>query len=161
MGKRNKENSSSEIAVNKRARFNFELFEIYECGVMLCGSEVKSLRLKQANLTDAFAKFRNNELFLESFHITPYANGGYSNHIEVRPRKLLLKKKELVKLERQIKEKGLVIVAVKSYFNDRGFAKVQIATAKPKKNFDKRETLQKRDAKMEIARAFKGKGRYE
>ncbi|MDX1961021.1 MAG: SsrA-binding protein SmpB [Leptospiraceae bacterium] len=161
MGQRKKDGGSSEIALNKKAKFNFELQEFFEAGIMLSGSEVKSLREKKANLTDSFAKFKNGELFLESFHITPYINGGYANHPEIRSRKLLLKSKELSRLQKVIKEKGLTIVAVKSYFNDRGFAKVQIATAKPKKNYDKRDTIQAREGKIEIERAFKGKSRYE
>lgn len=154
---RKKENS--DIVINKKARFDFELLEFIEAGIMLTGSEVKSLREKRANLTDGFAKIRNHEIFLENFHITPYRNGGYANHPEVRPRKLLLHKKEIQKLHKLVKEKGYVLIAVKTYFSEKQFVKVQIATAKPKKLHDKRETLQKKEAKIEIDRALKNRNR--
>ncbi|MCB1142931.1 MAG: SsrA-binding protein SmpB [Leptospiraceae bacterium] len=154
---KNKDTNSREIVTNKKAKFDFELLEFMEAGIVLTGSEIKSLREKRANLTDAFAKIKKGEIFLEGFHITPYKDGGYANHPEVRPRKLLLKKKEIFKWEKQVKEKGLVIVAVRAYFNDRDFAKIQISLAKPKKLYDKRESLQKKDAKIEIERALKSR----
>ncbi|PJZ70353.1 SsrA-binding protein [Leptospira perolatii] len=158
MGKKKEaENQGPQPLVNKKARFNFELISFIEAGIVLSGSEVKSLREKKANLTDAFAKIKNGEVFLESFSITPYKNGGYANHPEIRPRKLLLHKKEIDKLERQVKEKGLVLVATKIYFKDRKWVKVELALAKPKKLYDKREDLKKSDAKVEIARALKAK----
>lgn len=91
--------TTGEITTNKKAKFNFELLETVEAGIILTGSEVKSLREKKANLTDAFARIRNGEAFLENFHITPYKNGGYANHPEVRSRKLLFKRKEILKLQ--------------------------------------------------------------
>ena len=148
-----------EIVTNKKARFDYELLEFLEVGIVLSGSEVKSLREKKANLTDAFAQVKNGELILQNFHITPYKNGGYANHPEVRPRKLLAHKKEIIKLEKQIKEKGLAIVGVKIYFNEKQFVKVQIATRKPKKLYDKRDSLQKKEAKIEIDRAMKQRNR--
>lgn len=154
-----KETGYKEIVVNKKARFDFELLEFLEVGIVLTGSEVKSLREKKANLTDAFAQVKNGELILQNFHITPYKNGGYANHVEVRPRKLLAHKKEIVRLEKQIKEKGLALVGVKIYFNEKQFIKVQIATAKPKKLYDKRDSLQKKEAKIEIDRAMKQRNR--
>ena len=134
-----KETGYKEIVTNKKARFDFELLEFLEVGIVLTGSEVKSLREKKANLTDAFAQVKNGELILQNFHITPYKNGGYANHTEVRPRKLLAHKKEIVRLEKQIKEKGLALVGVKIYF--------------------KRESLQKKEAKIEIDRAMKQRNR--
>lgn len=95
MGKK-KETSGPQPLVNKKARFNFELISFIEAGLVLSGSEVKSLREKKANLTDAFAKIKNGEVYLDSFSITPYKNGGYANHPEIRPRKLLLKKKRSI-----------------------------------------------------------------
>lgn len=144
-----------EIVQNKKAKFDFELQEFLEAGIVLTGSEVKSLRDKRANITDAFARVKNGEVFLEGFNITPYVNGGYANHQEIRQRKLLLKKKEITRLDRMIREKGLVLVAVRAYFNPREFVKVQIALGKPKKLYDKRDTIQKREAKIEIERALK------
>ncbi|HMV80696.1 MAG TPA: SsrA-binding protein SmpB [Leptospiraceae bacterium] len=149
--------TTGEITTNKKAKFNFELLETVEAGIILTGSEVKSLREKKANLTDAFARIRNGEVFLENFHITPYKNGGYANHAEVRSRKLLFKRKEILKLQKLVREKGLSLVAVKTYFNQRGFVKVLIASAKPKKLHDKRETVQKRESQIEINRAMKGR----
>ncbi|EPG68142.1 SsrA-binding protein [Leptospira wolffii] len=158
MGKKKEKDSGlPQPLVNKKARFNFELIQFIEAGIVLTGSEVKSLREKKANLTDAFAKIKNGEVFLDGFSITPYKNGGYANHPEIRPRKLLLKRKEIEKLEKQVKEKGLVLVATKVYFKDNRWAKVELAVAKPKKLYDKREDLKKSDAKMEIARAMKAK----
>lgn len=149
-----------DIVINKKAKFDFELLEYFEAGIVLTGSEVKSLREKRANLTDAFGKLRNGELFLENFHITPYKNGGYANHPEVRPRKLLVKKKEILKLEKAVKEKGLVLVANKTYFNERSKVKVEMAIGKPKKLYDKRESLQKKEAVIEINRALKQRNKY-
>ncbi|MCC6275266.1 MAG: SsrA-binding protein SmpB, partial [Leptospiraceae bacterium] len=146
-------------AVNKKARFNFELLSFIEAGIVLIGSEVKSLREKKANLTDAFATIKNGEVYLQNFHITPYMNRGYSEQPEVRPRKLLLKQSEIGKLEKQIKEKGLTLVATRCYFKNNKYAKVELAVAKPKKAYDKRETLMKKDAKMEIDRAMKARNR--
>ncbi|MCB1159989.1 MAG: SsrA-binding protein [Leptospiraceae bacterium] len=148
------------VAVNKKAGFNFELLEFLEAGIVLTGSEVKSCREKKANLTDAFAKIKGGEIFLESFHITPYVNGGYANHPELRARKLLLHRKEIDKLERKVKEKGLVVVATKAYFKEGKFVKIQIALAKPKKQYDKRDDLQKRDSQREIDRALKNRSRF-
>ncbi len=155
--KKEKDSGPPQPLVNKKARFNFELISFIEAGIVLSGTEVKSLREKKANLTDAFAKVKNGEIFLDSFSITPYKNGGYTNHPEIRPRKLLLKRKEIEKLEKQVKEKGLVLVATKVYFKDNRWAKVELAVAKPKKLYDKREDLKKNDAKIEIARAMKAK----
>jgi SsrA-binding protein len=157
--KETKTTGYKEIVVNKKARFDFELMEFLETGIVLTGSEVKSLREKKANLTDAFAQVKDGELILQNFHISPYKNGGYANHQEVRPRKLLAHKKEIVKLQRQIKEKGLVLIGVKIYFNEKQFIKVQIATAKAKKLYDKRESLQKKEAKVEMDRALKQRNR--
>jgi len=148
-----------EIVTNKKARFNFELISFFEAGIVLTGSEVKSLREKRANLTDAFAQIRKGEVFLQGFHITPYKNGGYANHPEVRPRKLLLKKNEILKLDKQLKEKGLALVATKCYFKENKHAKIEIALGKPKKLYDKRESLQKKEAKIEISRALKQRSR--
>lgn len=153
--KREEDSQYKDIVQNKKAKFDFELLEFLEAGIVLTGSEVKSLRDKRANITDAFARVKQGEVFLEGFNITPYVNGGYANHQEIRQRKLLLKKKEIIKLDRMIREKGLVLIAVKAYFNPRDFVKVQIALGKPKKLYDKRDTIQKREAKIEIERALK------
>ncbi len=149
--------NSKEIAFNKKAKFNFELLETLEAGIALKGSEVKSLREKKCNLTDAFARIKKGEVFLENFNIVPYKNGGYANHPEIRPRKLLLHKREILKLERAIKEKGLVLVGVRAYFNEKQKVKIQLALGKPKKLYDKRDTIQAREAKIEMERSLKRK----
>lgn len=155
-----KKKENTDIVINKKAKFDFELLEFYEAGIVLTGSEVKSLREKKANLTDGFAKIKNDEVFLENFHITPYRNGGYANHPEVRPRKLLLKRKEIMKIHKLMKEKGYVLIATKTYFSESQFVKVQISLARPKKLHDKRETIQKKEAKIEIDRALKNRNKF-
>ena len=158
MAKKNKEKyKQRQPLVNKKARFNFELQSTIEAGIMLTGSEVKSLRDNKGNLNDAYAVIKRGEVFLHNFNISPYTDGGYSNHPEIRPRKLLLHKKEIEKLERQIKEKGLALVAVKCYFKSNKFVKVELALAKPKKLYDKRETMKKQDAKKEMDREMKNR----
>ena len=150
------QNQKREPLVNKKARFDYELLSFIEAGIVLSGSEVKSIREKKANLNDAFAIIKNGEVILQNFNITPYKNRGYANQPEIRPRKLLLHKKEIEKLDRTIREKGLALVAVKCYFKNNQYVKVELALAKPKKLYDKRETLKKRDADIEINRALKG-----
>jgi SsrA-binding protein len=144
---------------NKKAKFNYELIEHIEAGIVLTGSEVKALREKKGNLTDSFAQIKQGEVLLQGLTIPPYRNRGYSTHQENRPRKLLLHSKEIRKWEKQVKEKGLVLVATKLYFNDKNMVKVLIYLAKPKKLYDKRDTIQKKEAKIEIERAFKNKSR--
>ena len=159
MGSKKTKEQTGEIAVNNKAKFNFELLEFLEAGIVLKGSEVKSLREKKCNLTDAFARIKRGEVFLENFNIVPYHHGGYANHPEIRPRKLLLHKKEILRLERKVKEKGLVLVAVKAYFNDKQFENIQLALGKPKKLYDKRDSIQKREANIEIERSMKRRER--
>jgi len=154
---KSEKSENREPLVNKKARFNFELLDSYEAGIVLTGSEVKSLRDKKGNLTDCFAKLKGSEIFLENFQIPPYKNGGYANHPEIRSRKLLLKASEIEKISRSIKEKGLVLIATKCYFKNNRYVKIEIATAKPKKLYDKREDLQKKEAKIEMQRALKHK----
>ncbi|MCU0823353.1 MAG: SsrA-binding protein SmpB [Leptospira sp.] len=158
MGKTNKDEKprGTDPLVNKKAKFNFELLDSFEAGIVLTGSEVKSLRDKKGNLTDCFAKVKNGEVFLENFQIPPYKDGGYANHPEIRPRKLLLHAKEIQKIDRAIKEKGLVLIATKCYFKDNKLVKVNVSLAKPKKLYDKREDIQKKEAKIDMERAMKG-----
>jgi SsrA-binding protein len=155
--KKDEKSKSNEALVNKKAKFNYELGEFFEAGVVLTGSEVKSLRERKGNLTDGFAKVKKGEVYLENFQIPAYKNKGYAEHIDLRPRKLLLHKKEIARMEKAVKEKGLVLVAVKCYFKDNKYFKVQISLAKPKKLHDKRDDLQKKDAKIEIDRAMKAR----
>jgi len=146
-----------EPLVNKKARFNFELGDEFEAGIVLTGTEVKALREKKGNLTDSFAKVRNGEIFLENFQISQYKNKGYVAHNELRAKKLLLHKIEIIRLERAVKEKGVVLIAVKCYFKDNKRFKVIIAMGKPKKLHDKREDMLKKEAKLDIEREMKNR----
>jgi len=142
------------IARNKKARFNYDLGERYEAGLVLTGSEVKSLRLGKANLTDSYARLKGGEVWLLSAHITPYPFASYDNHEPERPRKLLLHKREINKLAGKIQEQGMSLIPLAIYFK-RGRAKVELALAKGKKLHDKRQTMKKRDQQREIARAMR------
>jgi SsrA-binding protein len=140
---------------NKRASFDFEFIEVFTAGIMLTGTEIKSIRAGKASLVDAFCYFVNEELWIRGMHIAEYKFGSYYNHLEKRDRKLLLNRKELDKLERKTKESGLTIVPSKVFLSDKGYAKIVIALAKGKKTFDKRETLKTKDAKRDMDRAMK------
>ncbi|XDD55507.1 SsrA-binding protein SmpB [Leptospira sp. WS4.C2] len=157
MGKTKKDDKprGTDPLINKKAKFNFELLDSFEAGIVLTGSEVKALREKKGNLTDCFAKVRNGEVFLENFQIPPYKDGGYANHPEIRPRKLLLKAKEIQKIDRFIKEKGLVLIATRCFFKNNRLVKIDVALAKPKKLYDKRDDIQKKEAKIDMERAMK------
>lgn len=140
---------------NKKAKFNYEFIETYTAGIVLSGTEVKSLRLGKASIVDAFCSFKDGELWVRNLHIAEYANRGYMNHEPMQERKLLLNRKELKKLERKVKERGFTIVAYRIFFSDNGYAKVNIALARGKREFDKREDIKRRDTKMQEARLRK------
>ena len=127
----------------------------YTDGIMLTGTEIKSIRAGKAGLVDSYCYFHNGELWIKGMYVAEYKLGTYYNHIERRERKLLLQKKELVKLERKTKESGLTIVPVRLFINEKGFAKLRIALARGKKEYDKRETLKQKDAKREMDRYMK------
>lgn len=139
---------------NKRARFEYHINENYEAGLVLVGTEVKSLRAGKGNLQDAFAVIKNGEAWVNNFHISPYEQGNQFNHEPKRPKKLLLNKRELRKLAAFQKEKGYTLIPLKIYFKD-GKAKMDLAVAIGKKLYDKREDLAAKDAKRDIARAVK------
>ncbi len=138
--------------LNKRAKFEYEFLEKYVAGIQLLGTEVKSLRTGNASITDAYCAFDDGELYLINAHIAEFKFGNINNHEPLRKRKLLLKKRELRKLEGKLKDKGLTIVPIRIFQSDRGFAKIDIALAKGKKEFDKRQDIKKRDVDREIAR---------
>ncbi len=142
---------------NRRARHEFHFLQTYEAGILLTGTEVKSVRESKVNLTDAFCYFKGEELWIKNLHISEYKFGTYNNHNPLTIRKLLLHKAELRKLHTKIKEKGLTIIPHKMYFNERGFCKIEIALAQGKKTFDKRETIKARDNKTELDRLRKMK----
>lgn len=130
---------------NKKARFNYEFLEEYKAGIVLNGCEIKSIRMGNVNMGESYCIFNNGELFIKNMHITPYENAGYENLDPIRDRKLLLTKRELNKLNQKIKEKGLTIVPVKMFIDERGFAKLNIALAKGKHTYDKKQTIKERD----------------
>lgn len=137
---------------NKRATFEYEIIEKYIAGMQLTGTEIKSVRMSKASIGEAYCAFRKGELWLRNAHIAEYTKGTHYNHEPTRPRKLLLSKRELNKLEKKVKEKGFTIVPLALFISDRGFAKLEIALARGKKIHDKRETIKKRDLEREIGR---------
>lgn len=140
---------------NKKASFEFEFLERYTAGIKLVGTEIKSIRAGKANLTDAYCYFANGELYVKNMHVAEYDWGTCNNHEPRRERKLLLNKKELDKLYKKSQDKGLTIVCISLWINERGLAKLDIALARGKKQFDKREDLKRKDASREMDRAMK------
>lgn len=144
---------SNNIQVkNKKASFEYHFIDTYIAGIQLTGTEIKSIRLGNVSLQEAYCFFNDRELYIKGMHISRYEQGTHYNHDPVRDRKLLLQKKELKKLEEKSEEKGLTIIPVKLFINDRGLAKVEIALAKGKKLYDKREDIKERDVKREMQR---------
>lgn len=140
---------------NKRATFDYEILERFVAGILLGGTEIKSIREGRASLVDSYCYFIAGELWVKGINIAEYFYGTFNNHQPTRERKLLLQKKELYKLERKTKESGLTIIPIRMFINERGFAKLEIALAKGKKQHDKRETLKQKDASREIDRVKK------
>ncbi len=145
------------VTKNSKAYRNFEILDEYECGIELKGTEVKSLRAGSANINDAYCIVRKGELFIENMHIAPYKSGNVFNHDPLRRRKLLMHKREIIRLASKLEQKGLTLVPLKVYFNDRGKAKVEIALAKGKHIYDKREDIAKRDQEREMRKQMKYK----
>ena len=141
---------------NKRAGFEYELLEKFSAGIMLLGSEIKSIRDGKVNMGDAFCYFRKGELYVRHLSISEYSKGTHYNHDPLRERKLLLNKRELKKLLSKTKERGFTIIPVSIFFNERGIAKMEIALAKGKKLHDKRDSIRNKDSKRDIDRAMKG-----
>jgi SsrA-binding protein len=140
---------------NKRARFDYEILDKYNAGIVLTGTEIKSIRLGKASITESFCEFSNNELFVINATIEEYLYGTHYNHKAKSERKLLLNRKELKKLEKDNQNKGLTIVPLRLYTTDKGLAKLEIALCKGKKNYDKRESLKEQDSKRDIDRIKK------
>jgi SsrA-binding protein len=139
------------VASNRKARHDYAILDVYEAGIALTGTEVKSLRAGRASLVDAFAQEKDGELFLYGMHVPEYAQGTWTNHEPRRTRKLLLTRQEIVRLIGKLKESGLALVPLSLYFSD-GWAKVELGLARGKKSYDKRQDLAKRDANREIAK---------
>ena len=137
---------------NKQASFQYELLDKFVAGIVLQGTEIKSIREGKVNLQDGYCYFSKGEFFAKGINITPYAQGTHYNHEAARERKLLMKKSELSKLEAKSEEKGLALVPLRLFINDRGLAKLEIALAKGKKSHDKRNTIKEKDIKRELSR---------
>lgn len=144
------------IARNKKARFQFELSDRYQAGLALQGTEVKSLRSGKASLSESYARPNGDEIFIYKLHIAPYEQGNIHNHDPLRPRKLLLHRREIDKIIGRVQERGLTLVPTLLYFHN-GYAKVEIALARGKRTVDKRQDVKKAEAKREIARAMKAR----
>ena len=150
-----KERIAAPVARNRKARFRFELLDTFECGIVLHGSEVKSLRAGHGSLEEAFAYVKQGELWLRGMHVSTYEHAHAKSHEALRARKLLVHKREILKLAPKLQQQGLTLVPLEVYFNERGLAKITLALARGKKHRDKRQDLQKRDAKREMDRAMR------
>lgn len=143
----------SDITIrNKKASHDYEFLDKYIAGIKLTGTEIKSIRAGKATLADSYCFFSDGELFIKGMHISEYWWGNLNNHDPLRERKLLLKARELKKIERRVKETGLTIIVIKVFINERGLAKAEIAVSKGKKEYDKRETLKRKDSERELDR---------
>ena len=141
--------------LNRKANFDYEIIDTYESGIVLTGTEIKSIRLGKANLKDSYAIIKNNEIFLLNMHISSYEQGNRFNHEETRTRKLLLHRKEILKLRDKLELDGLTLIPLKLYFKN-GKAKILIGLARGKKNYDKRESIKKKDMDRQVLRDLKG-----
>ncbi|MDD5129621.1 MAG: SsrA-binding protein SmpB [Candidatus Omnitrophica bacterium] len=148
---------SNIIATNRKAYRDYDVLESLESGIELKGSEVKSLRDARVNLNDSFARFEGQEIFLYNAHISHYAQASYLNVNSDRPRKLLLHKKQIQRINGKLTQKGLTLIPLKIYFNDRGFAKVELALCKGKKIYDKREDVKRRETDKLLRRVIKNR----
>jgi len=151
-------NSGDIVIRNKKASHDYEFLEKYVAGIKLTGTEIKSIRLGKATLADSYCVFRDNELFIKGMHVAEYYWGNLNNNDPMRERKLLLNRRELNKIGRKVKESGLTIIVIKVFLNERGLAKAEIAIAKGKKEYDKRETIKRKDSDRELDRYIKNSG---
>ena len=140
--------------VNRQARYNYQIFDTFEAGIVLTGTEIKSIRNGKANIKDSYAIIKNGEVFLLNMHISAYYEGSIFNHNETRTRKLLLHKKEILKLNDKIRLDGYTLVPLKVYFK-KNLAKIELGLAKGKKDYDKRQTIKERDIKRELEKNYK------
>ena len=154
MGKKTKKKHPGYIADNRKARFDYEVEESVECGIVLQGTEVKSLREGKVSFVDSFCDIKKGELWLRNIHIAPYDFGSHNNHDPLRPRKLLAHHKEIARFQRRIKEKGYTLIPLKLYFKQ-SLVKVEVGVCRGKKLYDKRETIKRRDIDRDHAREIK------
>ena len=144
---------SSKVNIkNRKASYEYQFIDTFVAGILLVGTEIKSIRNNKANISDAHCVFNGNELFVKNLHIAEYSNGGQNNHEPKRERKLLLNKQELKKMLGKVKEKGNSIIPIRLFINEKGKAKLEIALAKGKKVYDKRESIKKKDQKRALER---------
>lgn len=155
MAKKGKTTSQAVNIRNKRASYDYELLDQYTAGVVLVGSEIKSIRANKASLVDSYCYFSHGELWIKNMYIAEYSYASYNNHVERRERKILLSRKELRKLEEDLKNPGHTIIPVRLFINDRGLAKLVIALARGKKQYDKRASIRDREDKRRLERAMR------
>lgn len=148
---------SKALATNHKAFRDYEVLESFECGIELRGGEVKSLRAGRINLNDSFARVEKGSVFLYNTHISPYAQASYLNVEPTRIRRLLLHKKQIERINSQLMQRGLTLVPLKVYFNDRGFAKIELALGKGKKLYDRREDIKRRETDLAMKRILKNR----
>jgi SsrA-binding protein len=149
--KKDKDKFSKKVEIlNRQARYLYEVIEKYTAGIVLKGTEIKSLRMGKASIAEGYIFIDDGEVWLKNCHISEYTEGTYNNHDPKRLRKLLLQKKEILKLKQKLEQKGLTIIPLKIYFNERGYAKLEIALARGKKIHDKREDIKKKDTIREL-----------
>ena len=161
MVQQRKEKNEKAVATNRKAYHDYFIEEKFEAGIMLQGTEVKSLREGRVNLQDSYASVKDSEVFLHHCHISPYSHGNIMNHEPLRTRKLLLHRKEINKLLGKTQQQGLTLIPLRIYFSKRGLAKVELGLAKGKKQHDRRETIKTREASREMERAMKGSRRKD
>ena len=154
MAEKKKKKQEIEI-INRKASHEYQFISTHEAGIVLQGTEIKSIRQNNVNLRDAYCVFKKGELYVKSLYIKEYKFGNYFNHEPRRDRKLLLRRSELRKLERRVKERGFTIVPYRLYLSERGFAKLEIALAQGKKSYDKRQSIKEKDQKRDMARMKK------
>lgn len=141
--------------INRKAKFEYHFISKIEAGVVLTGTEIKSIRAGKVNFTDAYCILKGEEMYIHDLHISPYRFGNQNNHEPKRPRKLLLRKREIRRIEAKVKQKGFTLVPSRVYVNERGLAKVEVALVQGKKNYDKRDSIKDRDTKRMMNRAIK------
>lgn len=140
---------------NRKAKFEYEILDKYVAGIKLAGTEIKAIRQGKASIAESFCEFQNNELFVINMHVEEYSHASHFNHNPKSERKLLLQRRELRKLEKEVKNSGLTIIPLRLFINERGLAKIQVALAKGKKLYDKRDTIKDRDNKRQLDRIKK------
>ncbi|MDE5774157.1 MAG: SsrA-binding protein SmpB [Muribaculaceae bacterium] len=140
---------------NKRATFDYEIGDTYTCGIVLTGTEIKSIRQSKASLADTYCLITNGEVWVKNMHIAEYSFGSYNNHVTRRDRKLLLNRKEIAKLQKECENPGYTVIPLRLFINERGLAKLVIGVARGKKQYDKRQSIKERDDKRMMDRLFK------